>query len=231
MGQAAYKAAVLASSPAAYYLLDENSGLPLDSSGNALPMTASSGTPVYRQVGPMTGGAYGVKMDGSSFSRAQLTGNQDFITFEFWLKMPVLSDSNHSLVGNNNGGANGYEMITPTAGHYAFVLQGLAILGSNSSVLLADTWYYITGRRNTQWRYATNAVADGAPNTIDPNAPSGGTFNINRDTGGTFIISNLAFYLSELSIGTQLAHYNAALVPEGNYPISMPPHIGGFGAC
>jgi hypothetical protein len=233
MGQQAYRAAVLADGPRAYYDCQDLSGLLQDTSGNGLHMTSSSGSPVYRRPGPdQMDGAYSIKMDGASFSRSQITGNTDFITFEFWYRPSPLDASNHTLVGNNNGGTNGYQLITPSSGHFAWVLQGLSILSSNSTLMTVGASYYIVATRNTTWRYYINANFDGAPAATDPIAPSGGTTSINGNANGTYEISNFAFYLSELSAAQVTAHYAAAQTPESSgYPISMPPHIGGFGAC
>lgn len=211
-GATDYEAAVAALSPRAYFKMQEASGLPQDSSGNALHMDATAGTPVYELPGPFTGSKSIQLPASANFSRTtQVSVKQNDWTIEAWVYVMTITASGRSLVQNDTTGAAGWGI------GYDF---GFRTNGARDSVNLPPfdkacplfTWKHVVLARDSSWHY----YLDGRPDVGDtsaagtPGVPAG-AFRIGAGSGLSGRFSYAIVYESCLTAAQVLANYRAAL--------------------
>jgi hypothetical protein len=197
MAQAEYTTAVLADSPAAFWKLDEASGLPQDSSGNARHFTTTTGTPTYQQAGPFTG-AYGILLQTTTnegFTRAVFDTATDNVTIEAWLRQ-----ADGFTVAHN--GAN----VVVTAG-------GTTVLSSVPLGTDLVTYKQIVAlRRSGTWEIYKDGDLFNTGSTASISTPTG-SFKVG--IAGSFaagsVVSNVSYYATAISAARIRAHYEAAI--------------------
>jgi hypothetical protein len=174
-GAGSYAAAVLADSPLAFWELQDASGNPADSSGNALDMTAHTGSPQYQQAGPIAD--YSITFPGSGgVSRSTISAATNNVALELFL-LPVLATStSQTLFYNGNGGANGWGLLTNyAANNFRIVglLGGKGFLTQFPSALTSGQWYHVVMTRDAgTWKYYLNgALVNANAGTTAPNSP------------------------------------------------------------
>lgn len=217
MALADYVAAVLASSPRAYWKLDESSGLPQDSSGNGLHMTGSAGTITRGVVGPFAD-FLGYQFEGGAgVSRAAVSTQQDDFTFEAWLRPQVITNDDQTLLKNNTV-SQGWDLVIDTNFRYQGLVQGVAFLPYGATTLAANKWaHVVVMRRAGAWLYFVNGSPDGTPGSSTPGgAPT--VTGIGGSVSVQFRASHVAYYNVALSDADVLAHFSAALSPMAFFP-------------
>lgn len=199
--QAQYSSAVLADSPAAYYKLDESSGLPQDSSGNARHMTGVVGTPDYQYSSPFSG-AYGIRYQSSEIHYLSVYSTiTDNFTFEFWA-----NSLNTGIFVCGNGDAGG----TPPG--ITVDTNMLVDTPSSSTGPKVSGWFHCAViRRSTTWEYYLNGELHSTGGTTAPTTPSGNFFIAGSSKVDGIIVSNLSYYTTALSAARIKAHYVAAM--------------------
>ena len=210
MAQSNYSTEVLADSPVAFWKLDEASGLPQDSSGNARHMTATISTPTYQYGAPFSG-AQSIRMTdaggGSGFTRAVVSTATNNIAVEFWLSALVDGVDNIFSWGTDTNSGR----LRTNAGLYAYCS---GVNQTKGPLVLKDGWRQIVVvLRSATWEYYQDGDLwlDNAGTTV-PGTPSGSTQL--GPTGAATVdvaISNLSVYDTALSAARITAHYNAAL--------------------
>jgi len=216
MSASAYATEVLADTPAAYYKLEESSGLPQDSSGNGNHITSSAGTLRRNTPGPFgISGSTGIDLESWLYRNVVNTTNvtwtvEAMIAIRDWKPAgpygyPV-SWGNPSTVGAGNGCAAG---INNNTKKMMAVDHNQGIWAEATTALSLCTWYMLTWVRVSTGasggKYYVNGTADGTVTTFGPSGGPTGNTLINR-TEPFFGLgqSNDAFY-AHISI------YNTAL--------------------
>jgi len=221
-GVTAYEEVVKADNPKAYWPLLDPSGNPIDVSGNALPMTSTTGSPTYQQSAPTNLG-FGVTYPAGAFaSRSQVTSFTNGMTMELWAYFNSLPSSGQpSIIENNNGGTNGWSLSVTTSGTIQAVAQNIALLNPSNTVFTTGRWYHIVCVRDNadsnRWKYYVNGAIDNAnAGNSGPSTPSGATtrFGSTTATGMSVVIAHAAIYESVLSPTRVAAHYAAAYAPD-----------------
>lgn len=211
MALAQYVAAVLASSPRAYWQMQEASGNPQDSSGNALHMTSISAGADYREPGPI--GAFAIRFTGGEgVSRATISTVVNNFTLEQWVQVQVVTGNDMGLCANGNLGANGWGVLIDTTRKFQYLAGGVA-LGANSALALTlSAWHHVAVvRRAGTWEYYVDGTVDTAnAGTTAPNAPSGGTTAANGGSSLQAAYAHYAVYETALSAAAIAAHFAAA---------------------
>jgi hypothetical protein len=156
--QADYIAAVLADSPVAYYKLDDSSGQPQDSSGNAQHTTTARNSTnpaaTYGLGGPRDGTTRAI----TTLDKAFVVPNPvmtvvDNLTIEAWVgsstgtggepPVPVTACGANGSGGTPGGGADGYSIGVNASNHIGIDLHGGSGspgLGSDPSDGLLTVW-------------------------------------------------------------------------------------------
>lgn len=217
MPQSAYTTAVLADSPWVFFKLDEASGNPQDSSGNARHVTSTDGSYTYQQTGPFSG-SFGVFPANSSqfnVGTPAAPSATDNITAEMWLKAG-------STVGTNNsfilGIGNGWNVAVDTDLTFQVrIATGATFLTNSTAALSTSAWKHIVCVRDSgTWKYYVNGTIDTAnAGTTAPTDPGGGGAIIQfaQDFASDYQVawSNFAYYTSALSSTQVAAHYDAGV--------------------
>lgn len=212
---AEYEAAVAASSPRAWWKLDDVSGNPVDSSGNSLNMTSSSIT-TYQEPGPFTGWDAIECVNSSGGSRAAVSTQVDNVTFECFLRVDAVGAANQ-FVFANQATNNGWAVLLSTDLKIQALVQGVAFQSKSPNALVAGEWYHIVvTRRSTVWKYFVNGLPDTtSAGTSTPNASPTVT-SLFGSASFSGAMAQAAYYDTALSDATILAHYEAAAGPYGD---------------
>lgn len=234
MGAAAYVAAVLADTPVAFWECQDSSGLPVDSSGNGLNMTASGGTPVYQQQGPFTSD-YAIRLADAYYTRPAVTTATDNFTMECWVSPLAEGTYGGGLIRNaTSGGLDGWVTVTNTGGKFLCVAENVAVLATSANQLVSQqaqsSWsmpllgvggsgsrawnYVVTQRSSGTWVYYFNGAVDTAnAGTAGPITPGGSALAGFSDSTFTWDarFAYVAIYNTALSGTRVAAHYTAGL--------------------
>jgi hypothetical protein len=212
MAQAEYTTAVLADSPAAFWKLDEASGLPQDSSGNARHFTTTTGTPTYQQAGPFTG-AYGILLQTTTnegFTRAVFDTATDNVTIEAWLRQadPV----SWFLVSNGTHLTDGFT-VAHNGANVVVTAGGTTVLSSVPLGTDLVTYKQIVAlRRSGTWEIYKDGDLFNTGSTASISTPTG-SFKVG--IAGSFaagsVVSNVSYYATAISAARIRAHYEAAI--------------------
>jgi len=224
-----YAEEVLADNPVAYWKLDEASGLPQDSSGNAKHFDSVVGTPVYDSFIPFSG-AKGITFEqGEYFDRTANVGTATTsFSLEFWITC-----QNDFLSGIFKNGlpesSNGWRVITGGGGIQASWRAPLVTLESISPGIRGTARHVIfvkVGGTNAKWfvdgcPYGPLDIQSTGPSTPGADARLG---DFMTTEACNFSISNVAYYETALSAERIRAHYDAAIgfVPINRLPINVP---------
>ena len=214
----AYDDQVLSDSPVGYWKMQEASGLPQDSSGNANHMTDFTGAtqPNYQQAGPFNLG-YSIEYPGGRrhHRTAVSTATSNF-SLEFW-GLIVSTINSQTMVGNNNGGTNGWAMLANSNRKGQAIAQGVALLAETSvAAFPVSTWtHFVLVKASGAggiWTYYINGVVDTAnAGTTSVTTPSGATTKLGNPDGTMQLkLSHVAIYNSALSSDRVIAHYEEA---------------------
>lgn len=210
--RARYEREVLRDTPRAFYPLQDFSGNPVDVSGNGLDFTSTSGSPVYRTVGPF-GDDFAIQLPGgSSLNRSThvstVTNN---FTMELWLRVEIVSSTDQPILHNGNVATNGWGIRMNDGNQYLGLAGGIAELtGKGMSTYV---WQHLVMLRDStdsnRWRYYQNGTVILAnAGTSAPGTPSG-TLVVGA-TNAQYSVAYLAIYETALSAARILAHFNAA---------------------
>lgn len=216
----------MADSPRALWQMQDASGNPQDSSGNALHMTGVTGTPDYQQAGPMSDFSINCAatehLDRSSVAS---TATNNF-TMELWI-FPTSIASNGRIVFSNGGASdNRWGILMDTNGTFAYMSNTNTTATRSSNACPLNTWSHIVVRRkdlgggSSQWRYLFNGALDGAaPSDVAPTSIAG-TVQVNAGASLAARYAYVAVYETALSDARILAHYQAAagqvLLPDAD---------------
>lgn len=225
-----YSAEVLIDEPVAYYRMNEPSGQPQDSSGNANHTTVTGGTPTYGVAGPIlsdpTNTAItfdGVNENFTAPDHATLDF-ADVFTYEAWIKRTAADPSEFSIVekGTNAGSLelNNNNLMLGSAGIAVIV---------ESNVSISDTlWHHVVATKNGA---TCKLYIDGVDRTgtvTNTTCVSTATALTIASGGGNFFIGSIdevAVYPTALTAARVLAHYQAALA-EAQYATTFMAAIG-----
>lgn len=207
MGLAEYEAAVLASSPRAYWQMDEASGLAQDSSGNGLNMTTTNAA-AYQVAGPFAGFLGMTFNAGSVASRAAVSSAANNMTIEMFVCVRAIGASNAELFRQ----ATAWSIWVQDASHARQPrVNAGGTLEAFGSAFTFNVWtHFVVTRRAGTWIY----FRDGATDVANAGgAAPGATFTTTQVNGSNMqaTYSQVAYYETSLSDATILAHYNAAL--------------------
>ena len=241
MSESAYVAAVLADSPAAYWKMNETSGLPLDSSGNGKDMTSSSGTIRSKSPGPFADtGSTG--LDINTWCYRSIVNTTD-VTWTVEAMVAVRSWSgafgypiswgDPSAGGAGNGCAAG---INGSTHKMVAVDHNQGVWAESSTVLSLCTWYMLTwvrtGKGASGGHYYVNGAADGNVTTFGPSGGPTGNTLMNRTEPflglGQSIdafYGHVSVYNTALSSTRVAAHWTAAASLSGSPCITWLPRI------
>lgn len=214
-GSVAYRAAVIADSPAAYWRLGESSGT-----------TAADETGSYNgtYVGSPTLGVAGVFVGNTAFTSAsnkRMEQNSGVVsgvlpfTLEAWVKTSTTTNQNILVVGNS---------VTRSSGISVAPTTGLAIAYTNGS---GGTYYSVSGGfvRTGQWMHVVGVFEstgikvylNGIESTLLKSIGSASGYTqvkcgswLNNDDVTIGDIDEAAIYPTALSPARILAHYKAA---------------------
>lgn len=218
MAQTEYTTAVLADTPAAFWLLNDTSGLPQDSSGNARHFTASSGSFTYEAGAPFSGAQsirFNVSSNSAVFSIAHtFFSTDDDWTLEAWVKVATIGANTQIGVGRGDATLVYAMSLRSTAGQAR--LSGTNPGGAPATAPnLLDCGFRHVAVRNSggtgdTWLdgdiHSTTTAAGGVDTLWRLGASSGGS-----TTTVDMYVSNFAIYTSALSASRIRAHYNAAI--------------------
>lgn len=205
-----YDALVLASSPTAYWKLEDASGHPQDSGTGALHITSEANLS-YGVDGPFVGWK-GIRFVSNAFaSRSAISQNTGDRTLEFWIKLDAVTANFRIFRNYRDSTSRGWEAQIKSTGKTAAGSYGVA-LGADSVSALGATWTHVvlTVRSGT-WRHYFNGVID---------QPSGGS-NVGSTpmvttafaevgTSADLTLSRVAYYDTSLSDAVILSHYQTA---------------------
>lgn len=210
---AEYEAAVAASSPTAWWKLDDASGPPVDSSGNGFDMSTENITE-FQADGPFAGWEGKAIRCGASAgcSRANVGTATDNFTFECWVQPVAISD-NFQFFMSNQAAGQGWGVFFGATWFFQAISQGVAFEAVSAVPLVQGDWYHLVVlRRSGTWRYYLNG------NVINTNAgtdtPNGSptAFSLLGAPNLETRMSQAAYYETALS-DTEIAdHYAAAAV-------------------
>jgi hypothetical protein len=223
-----YRSEVLADNPKGFWLLDEISGLPQDSSGNGNHMTAVfSGGHDYRRAGPITG-SYGIWMQGGRFftlSPTPCTVTNNF-SMEFWFTHEAGDGDSLFYNGfHNNRGWGEWIYNSTTRG---FLYGGVAF---QTAIGFPDVnWHQVVYVRDSgvTKNYLDGNLVNGNAGTDTPVSPSGGDIRIGSTGNVQGIWSLCSIYETALSPTRIAAHYAATQVDdivEPDLKVYYPPSI------
>lgn len=212
-----------ATTPTAYWTLDETSGTRYDSVGtNHLSVTGTVGTTVG-QVGnaaniPNTAGNYFSIADNAAIS----TGGETSFTFSMWVKLNNKA-STQVFVGKYGGGSGEYAVYYEQA-FKRFVFSTYSAPSANNYVLAngigepsTGVWYHITAIHDAAAN--TNSITvNGATNSIS-NVPEHVDTSANLYIGA---FNGAGQYPAQAAID-EVRFYKTALSPEEVEDISEPP--------
>jgi len=124
-----------------YFKMDEASGLPQDSSGNAAPMTAGTGS-AYGVTGPFSG-AEAITVSGifSSPVTNPPTNSANYghpKTQECWLNFTGTPDALRTVISLGN-----IAVLITTDRKLQLVRQGVTLGPTGTTVLSTGTWYFV----------------------------------------------------------------------------------------
>ncbi len=220
-----YAAQVLADNPVAYYRMNEVSGQPQDSSGNANHTTAVSGTPTYGHPTPIPGGA-GIWLQDDYFTAPDHSTLDlgDVWTLECWVSPARYCGVGESfgLISKGGDGSYYFRLEYDTATSYA--LDSLSV--NTANLIYADTtdlhareWHHLVATKNGSTRLIyidgqdCTAIGSGTNSTTTNNTDTLFIGAMNVAAGveiADAIFSEVAVYPTALSPARVLAHYNAA---------------------
>ena len=219
-----YSSEVLADSPAAYYRMNEASGLIQDSSGNGNHATASFGTPTYAQTGAIEADASddAILFDGST-ERFEIDDDAtldlgDVFTLECWINRSR-TGVDEWVIGKGTGA---YAMRIIPTNELELTASFVAGIVDSTVTVLDDGWHHlvITKSGATSKLYidavdVTGTVSDatcvntGIVLSIANNGPDGG-----NDSPTGAVLDEVAVYPTALSQARVLAHFEAAFAEE-----------------
>jgi hypothetical protein len=232
-----YRRRVLADTPKGFWMLQDASGAPIDSSGNGTDMTALAQiavtgppSPCYREPGPHAlgryapgaGPDYGIWFPSCGYRRTLVSTVVNNFSLEIWLWYTGALVDSAVIMGNSQrsvasvGGADGWDLLwSGTAGKFMLGFGNVANLAASAATLSANTWNHIVVCRDagTSKYYVNGALDTSNAGTSTPLTPTTGASGGTK-FGSSTITQKLAYaalYESALSLAQVQAHYGAAL--------------------
>ena len=213
-----YTSEVLADSPVGYFLLDEASGDPADSSGHGHNFTAVNGTPTYRQVGPITSDASNFAILLNSATPDWFAMNYDAAfdigdvgSVEIWIKRGDTSTSELEIINRDQGFYLG--LITNQLFIAKTSVAGIA--KSTTTITDTTTWHHLVNTKNgaTVHQYIDGVDVTGTVTNATWQNGTSPFVDLGANGGGDAFkgsIARPAIYATELSQARVSAHYAAA---------------------
>src|SRR5437660_602584 len=134
MSASAYVAAILADSPAAFWELQDSSGLPQDSSGHGHHMTATTGPLAYRDPGPF-GSDFAIRFgDLAAATQTAFDFTVNNMSLEAWVQIVAAGTTFKGPFGNN-APLKGWDVDISSTRHLLVVAQGVAVEAPSVAVL------------------------------------------------------------------------------------------------
>jgi len=233
MAASDYVTEVLSDSPIAFWDFQDASGYPVDSSGNGLDMTTTTGTISYQELGPL-GEDYSIRIAAGRISRAKVTSAVNDFSMEWWIQL-INPSFDGGLIGTaTTGGANGWSVITAVTPYVQAVCQGVALMNTSTALLpnpvstgnvllpmlgvgagkpTVGGWTHLVVTRDSgTWKYYFNgSVETSNAGTTAPTAPGGSAVSF---VGDEYLaearFAYPAIYETALSSTQVSDHYNAA---------------------
>lgn len=210
----AYVAEVMADTPKGFWKLDERRGLPQDSSGNALHMTANPGVNNrrYRMNGPMPGSFAILQHGGAYFRRNVISTVTDNWTMEMWFAFETAGGTDRIFYnGANDSSASAGWGLDYQAGPKFRALYGNVNWQQDSTGLITLGWHHlaIVRRAGTLEYYLDGAVDDSNAGTEAPLTPVNGTY-IGSPAQVQGLFALCAIYETALSAARIADHFEAS---------------------
>lgn len=227
MSASSYSAAVLADSPAAYWKLNEQSGLPVDYSGNSKDITNSSGTPLYRSPGPFTTNESTELDPNGWFYRPTVSTTtsawtvEAMVAFHTWQAAGPYGYPYSCGDPSTGGSGDGFQVgINNATQKMMAVDNNQGIWADGATTLSLCTWYLLTwtrtGTGGSGGHYYINGTLDADVTTFGPAGGPTGNSLINRTQpfhglgqSNDAFYAHLSVYNNALS-GTRIAAHAAA---------------------
>jgi Concanavalin A-like lectin/glucanases superfamily len=148
-----YSSEVLARTPAAYYRMNESSGVLQDASGNSLTgnVWASSGSgPTYQVAGPITTDPTDHAIDLTVNARTSIPDNAlldfgDVCTMAMWVRRNSTISTTQMLLSK---GTNAYSLLFNSDNTVAFNKAGVSTLCSSTITITDALWHFLVGTKN-----------------------------------------------------------------------------------
>jgi hypothetical protein len=211
-----YTSEILARSPAGYYLFDEASGNPQDSSGNARHMdaTGGAGSATYQQPGPIYSDPTNYAITFNSpfgFERdAGTWGISDTFTLMCWIKRSALAS--HTLITSTNQGQGIYlfsNLLT-------LAKEGVGnLVQATTTITDTTTWHFVAATKatTTMKLYLDAVDVTGTPSDSPFGTPALVGY-LGQEGGGTTAFQGTmarpAVFPTALTAGDITTLYNAA---------------------
>ena len=232
-----YEDEVLADSPRAFYRMQEASGQPQDSSGNANHTTAKSGTAGYSQPSPVTSDpdAKAINFSGDDWFTTPYHSTLDVgdvFTIEAWIKRPTTGGAAYRTILHRGSGS--FQLfVEESTGRLQLHQSGIAYIAHGVDGTLQDTnWHHVVcTKSDATVRFYVDGVAglggggggdfsDGGTHTLEIGGADGAyTSNL--------LTSEVALYATALTQDRIRRHYYAALQePILTGPVIVTPDTG-----
>lgn len=232
MSAAAYVAAVLADTPRAFYQLQDASGNPVDSSGNALNMTSVTGAPAYHEIGPLSDFAIRLESTETLVRSTQVSTVVDNFTMEIWIKLTSVGSNGRNVLSNGFSATTGWGILVDTDFKFLGAVNDGAGVGSKSVNPLSTSAYHMINvlRRAATWEYYFDGALDTPTGAAGVPGIPAGPVQVGAGSVLDATVAYASIYETALSAGRILAHYQAAVGTAGPAD-DAPFRILGFGAA
>lgn len=203
---------VMADAPVALWEMQDDSGNPVDSSGNGYDMTSVTNTPDYAQIGPMEDRSIRCVGGETILRSSHVSVVQSNFTVELILDLQAVTVNNMTLFHNGNPGSNGWGISVNANGTVKYLCGGVAFGTASFQVYegLGRFTHLVMKKESGAggaFSYWKDGVLDRTVGTTNPNVPNG-TVTL----GGASIqtaYSYVAVYETALSSARIAEHYAA----------------------
>lgn len=196
---------MLEDTPRVLWGLQDLSGNPQDSSGNALHATSvgAEATHFPADLHPAQQQSLGCILlpTATTVVRSSVVSTvTDNLTME--VVVMVMGQTQGGRIMGNNGPPNGYLLHLAATRKFQITCPNVLALPVSTTQYTRGRWYHVAARRaSNQWRYIINGAEDATdPGTSTPNTPASGEFGIGESSGANAMaVAFAAMYETAIS--------------------------------